>query len=208
MLVGSKSGISSVSSVSRGTCFDWLSHQGPPISRIQYIASSGVHYGQNSFKYLQNISPIIPWLSFVISIILEGRFVFWVMHFICSYLTLACYSNGFTCRSAGWSAMWLCKIGHFHSCCPSPVLNILLEIPWKIEYFINHVCIILGILHAFKISYELRNIEQCYLPWANVICLGKWQITCTATKNRSLLLPALFLYSSSHNWVRKCLGLY
>ena len=55
--------------------------------------SSGVHYGQNSFKYLQNISPIIPWLSFVISIILEGHFVFWVMHFICSYLTLACYSN-------------------------------------------------------------------------------------------------------------------
>ena len=50
--------------------------------------SSGVHHGQNSFKYLQNISPIIPWLSFVISIILEGHFVFWVMHFICSYLRL------------------------------------------------------------------------------------------------------------------------
>jgi hypothetical protein len=28
--------------------------------------------------------------------------------------------------------------------------------------------IILGILHAFKISYELGNIKQCYLPWANV----------------------------------------
>ena len=27
------------------------------------------------------------------------------------------------------SAMWLCKIGHFHSCCSSPVLNILLENP-------------------------------------------------------------------------------
>jgi hypothetical protein len=26
------------------------------------------------------------------------------------------------------SAMWLCNIGHFQSCCPSPVLNILLEI--------------------------------------------------------------------------------
>src|ERR1700733_958118 len=26
------------------------------------------------------------------------------------------------------SAMWLCKSGHFHSCCPSPVLDILLEI--------------------------------------------------------------------------------
>jgi hypothetical protein len=26
------------------------------------------------------------------------------------------------------SAMWLCKSGHFHSCCPSPMLNILLEI--------------------------------------------------------------------------------
>ena len=57
------------------------------------FCSSRVHYGQNSFKYLQNISPIIPWLSFVISIILKGHFVFWVMHFICSYLTLACYSN-------------------------------------------------------------------------------------------------------------------
>ena len=44
--------------------------------------SSRVHYGQNSFKYLQNISPIIPWLSFAISIILEGHFVFWVMHFM------------------------------------------------------------------------------------------------------------------------------
>ena len=33
MLVGSKSG---VSSVSRGTRFDWLSHQGPPISGTQY----------------------------------------------------------------------------------------------------------------------------------------------------------------------------
>ena len=27
--------------------------------------SSGVHYGQNVFKYLQNISPIIPWLFLV-----------------------------------------------------------------------------------------------------------------------------------------------
>ena len=52
--------------------------------------SSGVHHGQNAFKYLQNISPIIPWLSFVISIILEGHFVLRVMHFICSYPTLAC----------------------------------------------------------------------------------------------------------------------
>ena len=30
------------------------------------------------------------------------------------------------------------------------------------------IMIILGILHAFKISYELGNIKQCYLPWANV----------------------------------------
>ena len=36
MLVGSKSGVSNVSSVSRGTCFDWLSHQGPPISGTRY----------------------------------------------------------------------------------------------------------------------------------------------------------------------------
>ena len=36
MLVGSKSGVSSVSSVSRGTHFDWLSHQGPPISGTRY----------------------------------------------------------------------------------------------------------------------------------------------------------------------------
>ena len=36
MLVGSKSGVSSVSSVSRGTRFDWLSHQGPPISGTRY----------------------------------------------------------------------------------------------------------------------------------------------------------------------------
>ena len=57
-------------------------------------------------------------------------------------------------------------------------------------------------------GYELKNIEQCYLPWANVICLGKWQITCTATKNPISSPPALFLYSSSHNWVRKCLGSY
>ena len=64
------------------------------------------------------------------------------------------------------SAMWLCNIGHFHSCCPSPVLDILLEIPRKIQYLITHVCIILVILHVFKISYELKNIEQCYLPWS------------------------------------------
>ena len=40
----------------------------------------------------------------------------------------------------------------------------------------------------------------------NVICLGKWQITCTATKKRSPQVhpPALFLHSSPHNWVRKC----
>jgi hypothetical protein len=87
----------------------------------------------------------------------------------------------------GWvlSAMWLCKSGHFHSCCPSPVLNILLEISWKILYIASYVCIIDLILHIFKMSYQLRNIEQCYLPWPNVICLGKWQITCTATKTRS-----------------------
>ena len=41
--------------------------------------SAGMHHGQNSFKYLRNISPIIPWLSLVISIILEGHFVFWVI---------------------------------------------------------------------------------------------------------------------------------
>ena len=92
MLVGSKSG---VSSVSRGTCFDWLSHQGPPISGTRYtrlciacFALLGVDRGQNSFTYLQNISLIIPWLSLVIFIILEGLFVFWVMHFICSHIGL------------------------------------------------------------------------------------------------------------------------
>ena len=73
-------------------------------------------------------------------------------------------------------------------------------------YIAIHECIISMILHIFKMSYQLWNIEQCYLPWPNVICLGKWQITCTAIKNRSLLLPALFLYSSSHNWIRKFLG--
>jgi hypothetical protein len=36
----------------------------------------------------------------------------------------------FTCRSAGCYLPCGCaKIGHFHSCCPSHVLNILLEIP-------------------------------------------------------------------------------
>ena len=40
MLVGSKSGVSSVSSVSRGTYFDWLSHQGPPISGTRYTRYS------------------------------------------------------------------------------------------------------------------------------------------------------------------------
>jgi hypothetical protein len=64
------------------------------------------------------------------------------------------------------------------------------------------------ILHIFKMSYQLRNIEQCYLPWPNVICLGKWQITCTATKSdhfMSILPSALFLHSSPHNRVIKCL---
>jgi len=56
------------------------------------------------------------------------------------------------------------KSGHFHSCCPSPVLNILLEILWKIVYIAIHECVILVILHIFKMSYQLRNIEQCYLP--------------------------------------------
>ena len=36
MLVGSKLGVLSVLSVLRGTCFDWLSHQGPPISGTRY----------------------------------------------------------------------------------------------------------------------------------------------------------------------------
>ena len=85
------------------------------------------------------------------------------------------------------SAMWLCNIGHFHSCCPSPVLNILLKIPQKFQYLITHVCIILVILHVSKMNYELKNIEQCYLPWANVICLGKWQITCTAAQKTDLI---------------------
>ena len=26
-------------------------------------------------------------------------------------------------------------------------------------------CVILVILHIFKMSYQLRNIELCYLPW-------------------------------------------
>jgi hypothetical protein len=107
--------------------------------------------------------------------------------------------------------MWLCKSVHFHSRCPSTVLNILLEISRKIMYIAIHVFIISVILHIFKLSYELRNIEQCYLPWPNVICLGKWQITCTATKSDhiscplSTLPPALFLHSSPHHWGRKYL---
>jgi hypothetical protein len=52
----------------------------------------------------------------------------------------------------------------------------------KMLYMAIHEYIISMILHIFKMSYQLRNIEQCYLPWPNVICLGKWQITCTATK--------------------------
>jgi hypothetical protein len=52
----------------------------------------------------------------------------------------------------------------FHSCCPSPVLNILLKISWKVLYTAIHVFIIKVILHIFKMSYRLRNIEQCYLP--------------------------------------------
>ena len=50
------------------------------------------------------------------------------------------------------------------SCCPSPVLNILLEILWKIAYIAIRECIISVILRIFKMSYQLRNIEQCYLP--------------------------------------------
>ena len=59
--------------------------------------------------------------------------------------------------------IWLCKIGHFHSCCLSPVLNIFLEIPWEIQYIVTHVCIIVIILHVFKMTYKFRNSEQCYL---------------------------------------------
>ena len=55
------------------------------------------------------------------------------------------------------------------------------------QYLVTHVCIILVILHVFKMSYELKNVEQCYLPWANVICLGKGQITCTATQKTDLI---------------------
>jgi len=71
----------------------------------------------------------------------------------------------FTCHSTGCYLPCGCaKSGHFHSCCPSPVLNILLEILWKIVYIAIHECVILVILHIFKMSYQLRNIEQCYLP--------------------------------------------
>src|SRR5882762_11113369 len=59
---------------------------------------------------------------------------------------------------------WLCESGHFHSCCPSPVLNIVLEISRKLSYISFHVHIILVISYLFKASYKLRNIEQCYLP--------------------------------------------
>jgi hypothetical protein len=31
-------------------------------------------------------------------------------------------------------------------------------------YIAIHECVILVILHIFKMSYQLRNIEQCYLP--------------------------------------------
>ena len=107
---------------------------------------------------------------------------------------------GFTCHSTGCYLPCGCaKSGHFHSCCPSPVLNILLEILWKIVYIAIYECIISVILHIFKMGYQLRNIEQCYLPWPNVICLGKWQITCTATKKAITLPPALFPHSYPHN---------
>jgi hypothetical protein len=83
---------------------------------------------------------------------------------------------------------WLCESGHFHSCCPSPVLNIVLEISRKILYIAFHVHIILVISYLFKASYK-RNIEQRYLPrtatnhilltsWASCqlsLALEKWQ---------------------------------
>ena len=47
--------------------------------------------------------------------------------------------------------------------------------------------------------------SSCYL-------FPNWGSSCYLPQPRlsrpSLLLPALFLYSSSHNWVRKCLGSY
>jgi hypothetical protein len=60
-------------------------------------------------------------------------------------------------------------------------------------YIPIHQCEILVILHIFKMGYQLRNIEQCYLPWPNVICLGKWQITCTATKKVITSCPSYLL---------------
>jgi len=103
----------------------------------------------------------------------------------------------FTCHSTGCYLPCGCaKSGHFHSCCPSPVLNILLEILWKIVYIAIHECVILVILHIFKMSYQLRNIEQCYLP-------GKMADNMHSHKKSdhlmSILPPALFPHSYPHN---------
>src|ERR1700691_4409999 len=64
-------------------------------------------------------------------------------------------------------------------------------------YIAMYECIISVILHnIFKMGYRLQNIKQCYLPLPNVICLEKWQITCTAMKkvitSRSSYLPPSF----------------
>ena len=61
-------------------------------------------------------------------------------------------------------------------------------------YIAIHECVILVILHIFKMSYQLRNIEQCYLP-------GKMADNMHSHKKSDHLIlpPALFPHSYPHN---------
>src|SRR5882762_9011989 len=57
-----------------------------------------------------------------------------------------CHEVGLPAIPLGVFCQWLCKSDYFHSCCPSPVLNILLEISLKMVYVAFPVCIIFMIL--------------------------------------------------------------
>jgi hypothetical protein len=103
----------------------------------------------------------------------------------------------FTCQSV-LSAMWLCKSVHFHSCCSSPVLNILLEISWKVLWIAIHVCNFKYIWNELWTQKFARNIKQCYLLADNMHSHKMWSSHVHPT---SRPVSALF----PHNWVRKCI---
>ena len=92
---------------------------------------------------------------------------------------------------------WCCaKSGPFHSCCPSPVLDILLEILWNLLYIAIHKFKFPVILHIFKMSYQLRNIEQCYLPGKMADNMHSHE---KSDHLMSILPPALFPHSYPHS---------